>query len=100
MGPEGVSHYGIAILNPKNKAEIQKVSPIFVSLFFPSFSNSFAAFTDKDNVNEWNGEETKENNWVWYLNPNIHNLRNQTKNQTTDNSIFWIPIIFITFITS
>ena len=41
--------------------------------FLHFFSNSFAAFTDKD-TNELNGVE-KKTNGVRYLNPNIHNLR-------------------------
>ena len=61
-------------MEPKNKVEVKKVLPIFIS-FLPSFSNSFAAFTDKEYANELN-EIKKKKMESDTLKANTHNLQN------------------------
>ena len=54
MAQEDISSQQSSLWNPKIKLKFKK--SILVS-FFPSFSNSFAAFVDKEDANELNGEK-------------------------------------------
>ena len=48
--------YWIAALNPKLKLKFKR----YLRLFIPSFSNYFAAYTDKVDANEINGLKYKQ----------------------------------------
>ena len=64
----------MAVLNPEIKTfkrYLLSSSPFL----FPSLSNSFAAFADKENADELNGVEKKQMESDM-LNPNTHDLRN------------------------